>query len=178
MTEAPALGIVFVQAEPTAPTAALGRHRLPPCGRHHHRLLPPRRRHLRHRRRRPRRRLPRPKHARLTSFRCQHPGRALRPVPAGAWETAAAPAQDRMASASRTRLAPHARTPRSRAPLTSTRFPPTRPGVVRLVRARPGGPTRLRQDAAVLAVRPQAQSWPMIAAHTARIPQALDARPL
>ena len=104
-----------------------------------------------------------------------------RPVPAGPRGTAAAPAhraQDRVCSAWRTRLVTHARTPRSRAPLSSTRFPPTRPGVVRAVHARPRGPTRLRQDAAVLAVRRITQSWPMIAAYIARPPQALDARPL
>ncbi len=122
------------------------------------------------------------KHARPTSFRRQHPG-ALRPDPAGPREAAAAPARETMDSASRTRLARHARTSRSRAPLTSTRFPPTRPGVVRVVRARPRGPTRLQQDAAVLAVRRITQSSPMFAVraqapHTARTQAALDARPL
>ena len=68
-------------------------------------------------------------------------------------------------------------------PATCTHFPPTRPGVVRVVRARPRGPTRLQQDAAVLAVRRITQSSPMFAvraqaAHTARPTQALDARPL
>ena len=83
-----------------------------------------------------------------------------RPVPAGPRGTAAAPAhraQDRVCSAWRTRLVTHARTPRSRAPLSSTRFPLTRSGVVRAVHARPRGPTRLTKDAAVLAVRTKAQ---------------------
>ena len=123
-----------------------------------------------------------PKYARPTSFRCQHPGHAPHPVPAGARQTAAAPARERIIFATRTRLARttrlHARTPRSRASLASNRFPPTRPGVARAVRARPGGPTRLTKDAAVLAVRRITQSWPMIAAHTARPSHALDASPL
>ena len=65
-----------------------------------------------------------------------YPGRALRPLPAGPRGTAAAPAhraQDRVCSAWRTRLVTHARTPRSRAPPSSTRFPPTSPVVVRAV---------------------------------------------
>ena len=89
-----------------------------------------------------------------------HSGASIRVVPAGPRGTAAAPAhraQDRVCSAWRTRLVTHARTPRSRAPPSSTRFPPTRPGVVRAVHARPRGPTRLTKDAAVLAVRTKAQ---------------------